>query len=110
MGLFDHVRFSYLMPDGKIGPDYVTKHLLFAMDMSYYEVNQDGRLIRIESDQQSLGDLNFDHAMVIDDVHADRRTFDLRFRDGVLREIYCFQTERTVPFEPEKFRVFGKGG
>lgn len=100
MGMFDCVRFIHSMPDGFEGGNYQCKDLRYGMDMASYEVTSDGRLLRTESGQgQPLGDLLYDHTIVITgDGHS--HSYSLAFKDGYLREIYCFQTDTTVPFVP----------
>ncbi len=101
MGMYDHVRFSYRMPDGTEGPDYQTKSLRHQMDMAYYEVSHAGRLIRTSSDfNQPLGDINYEHTI---SVSGDAGVYELHFQAGSLREIYCMQTRTTAPFSPENF-------
>ncbi len=98
MGMYDHVRFLHPMPDGFGGGDYQCKDLRHGMDMANYEVGADGRLRRTHSAAgQPLGDLNFDYTIVI--TGADHpHSYALAFKGGQLREIYCFQTDATVPF------------
>jgi hypothetical protein len=97
MGIFDNVNFRHMMPDGYAGENYQTKDLRFEMDMADYKVDSSGRLIRTESEfGQPLGDLSFCHTLTID---APGHTYALAFCDGLLRTIYCFQTDQTVQFE-----------
>lgn len=97
MGMFDQVKFAHVMPDGFCSTDnYHTKDLRFQMDMAAYEVDSAGRLVRTDSDYgQLLGDMRFNHTLTI---AAGARVYALAFKDGVLRTIHCFQTDRTVPF------------
>ncbi len=98
MGMFDHVTFRHTMPDGYYEADsYQTKDLRYAMDMALYEVDASGRLIRTTSDfGQPLGDVRYNHTLTI---AAPGHGYALVFGYGSLREIHCFQTGRTVPFE-----------
>ena len=101
MGMYDHVKFAYRMPDGTEGPDYQTKDLRYQMDMADYKVSHGGRLVRTSSEfNQPLGDIAYGHRIAI---CRGERVYELRFCDGRLQEVYCFQTGITAPFNPANF-------
>ena len=109
MGMFDDVRFSYLMPDGFDGSDYQSKSLESAMDV--YEITQLGRLIRLSSRgsfdgiKMPLGDINFKGELNIytnDGLypHGVWRDYNLTFVNGTLTVIKCNTNGVELVFEP----------
>lgn len=98
MGMYDDLRFSYRMPNGRDGRSFQTKSLECQMDR--YEVTPQGRLARIESDDEGarpLGDMNYSGWL---DIRDKDDYYRLDFVDGGLRAIQVIGEEGWLLFDP----------
>ncbi len=96
MSLYNFVSFDHTMPDGKKFDIFYTKDIQ-DYDQRALEITPEGRLLRQE-DNSTLTDLKFDGELYLYNDDVGYSSYNLRFDEGVLKEITCCESELSQPF------------